>query len=146
LTERAAQRRVAIGASPDACFAALVDYESMPEWQRAVAAALWSSAKRRGGAGRVVDWEIDARLRSISYRLRYAYEEPHSIECRLVEGDIEDVRASYEIAADGRERTVVSLALHVRPGVPVPGALERILARVLLRGTLDDLRRRVEVG
>src|SRR3712207_6959068 len=55
-------------------------------------------------------WEIDARLRSISYRLRYAYEEPHSIECRLVEGDIEDVRASYEIAADGRERTVVSLA------------------------------------
>jgi uncharacterized protein YndB with AHSA1/START domain len=145
LTERAAQRRVAIAASPDACFAALVDYESMPEWQRAVRRCTVVERDEEG-RGRVVDWEIDARLRSISYRLRYAYEEPHSIECRLVEGDVEDVRASYEIAADGRDRTVVSLALRVRPGVPVPGALERILTRVLLRGTLDDLRRHVEVG
>ena len=145
MTERTARRRVAIAASPDACFAALVDYESMPEWQRSVRRCAVVE-RDEGGRGRVVDWEIDARLRSISYRLRYAYEEPHSIECRLVEGDIEDVRASYEIAADGRERTVVSLALRVRPGVPVPGALERILTRVLLRGTLDDLRRRFEAG
>jgi Polyketide cyclase / dehydrase and lipid transport len=145
LTERAARRRVAIAASPDACFAALVDYESMPEWQRAVRRCTVVERDEEG-RGRVVDWEIDARLRSISYRLRYAYEEPHSIECRLVEGDVEDVGASYEIAADGRDRTVVSLALRVRPEVPVPGALERILTRVLLRGTLDDLRRHVEVG
>ena len=145
MTERAARRRVAIAASPDACFAALVGYESMPEWQRAVRRCAVVERDEEG-RGRVIDWEIDARLRSISYRLRYAYEEPHSIECRLVEGDVEDARASYEIAADGRDRTVVSLALRVRPGVPVRGALERILTRVLLRGTLGDLRRHVEVG
>ena len=90
----------------------------MPEWQRAVRRC---TVVERDEGGRLVDWEIDPRLRSISYRLRYAYEERHSIECRLVEGDVEDVRASYEIAADGRDRTVVSLALRVRPGVPVPG-------------------------
>ena len=117
----------------------------MPEWQRAVRRCTVVERDEEG-RGRVVDWEIDTCLRSISYRLRYAYEEPQSIECRLVEGDVEDVRASYEIAADGRDRTVVSLALRVRPGVPIQRALERILTRVLLRGTLGDLRRHVEVG
>jgi uncharacterized protein YndB with AHSA1/START domain len=145
VTERRVERRVTIAAPPRACFDALVDYGSMPEWQRAVRRCEVAARDERG-RGREVDWEIDAKLRSVSYRLRYEYEEPHRIECRLVAGDLDDVEASYSLLPEGAGRTTVTLSLRVRPGVPVPGPLERMLNRLLLRGTLDDLKRRVEGG
>jgi len=96
--------------------------------------------------GREVDWEIDARLRMISYRLGYEYDEPRWIAFDLFHGDMEDVRGAYTLEPDGHGNTEVTLSLRVRPGVPVPGALERVLTRVLLPGALDDLERQVEDG
>ena len=143
MTERAAERRVVVAAPPQACFDALVDYESMPQWQRSVRRCDVFSRDEQG-RGRDVDWEIDAKLRAISYRLRYEYAEPERIEFRLVHGDMDDVRGTYTLEPDGDGRTAVALSLRVRPGVPVPGPLERVVTRVLLRGALDDLKRRVE--
>jgi len=145
VTERRAERRIAIAAPPQACFDALVDYESMPAWQRAVHRCEVVSRDERGRA-REVDWEIDAKLRSISYRLRYEYEEPNRIAFGLVHGDVDDVEGTYSLAPDAAGGTAVTLSLRVRPGVPVPGPLERILNRVLLRGVLDDLKQWVEGG
>src|SRR5215210_5729365 len=64
----------------------------------------------------------------------------------LFHGDMEDVRGAYTLEPDGHGNTEVTLSLRVRPGVPVPGALERVLTRVLLPGALDDLERQVEDG
>jgi uncharacterized protein YndB with AHSA1/START domain len=145
VSDRRAERSLEIAAPPEACFAALTDYESMPEWQRAVRRCEVISRDEEG-RGREVDWEIDARLRSIAYRLAYAYDEPHRIECRYVEGDMEDLEAAYTLEPAGDGATQVTLSLRVRPGVRVPGPLERILAGRLMKGALDDLRRRVEQG
>jgi hypothetical protein len=141
--EREATRRIEVRANPQECFDALVDYESMPEWQRSVERCLVIERDAEG-RGVEVDWRIDARLRSISYRLRYEYEEPHRIVCRYVEGDMEDMRAEYSLDPVGDEATLVTLALRVKPGVPLPGPLERILSGRLMHGLLDDLKRRVE--
>jgi uncharacterized protein YndB with AHSA1/START domain len=145
MSERGAERSVEIAASPQACFDALIDYESMPEWQRSVKhceVVAWDDE----GRGREVDWKIDAKLRSISYRLAYSYDEPHRIECRYVEGDMEDLSADYTLRSEGAQTTLVTLSLRVRPGVRVPGPLERILNGRLMNGALDDLKKRVEQG
>jgi hypothetical protein len=57
-----------------------------------------------------------------------------------------DVEGAYTLEPEDGGRTSVTLALRARPAVRVPAALERVLTRVLLRGALDDLRRRVERG
>jgi uncharacterized protein YndB with AHSA1/START domain len=142
MSERAAERRIEVDASPRACFAALTEYESMPEWQRAVTHCVVVSRDEEG-RGRDVDWRIDAKLRSISYRLRYDYDEPHRIVCSYIEGDMDDLHAEYSLEPDG-DATVVTLALRVKPGVPVPGPLARILNGRLMRGALEDLKKRVE--
>lgn len=145
MSEHGAERSVEVAAPPQACFDALTDYESMPEWQ--------SSVKRcevvsRDGEGRglEVDFKIDARLRSISYRLRYRYDEPHRIDVEYVEGDMEDLRAEYTLAPEGAGATLVTLSLRVKPGVRVPGPLQRVLEGRLMNGALDDLKQRVESG
>jgi uncharacterized protein YndB with AHSA1/START domain len=143
VSERAAERSVEVAARPEDCFAALTDYESMPEWQRAVRRCEVVSRDDLG-RGEDVDWEIDVKLRSISYRLRYRYEEPHRISCRYVDGDMEDVRAEYRLEPQGERTTLVTLWLRVRPGVRVPGPLERVLNGRLMAGALEDLKRRVE--
>ena len=142
MNERGAERSVEVAAPPQDCFDALTDYESMPEWQSSVKRCEVLSRDDRG-RGLEVDYEIDARLRAIAYRLRYSYDEPHRIDVGYVEGDMEDLRAEYTLEPEG-EATRVTLSLRVKPGVRVPGPLQRILEGRLMNGALDDLRRRVE--
>jgi uncharacterized protein YndB with AHSA1/START domain len=145
MSERGAERSIEIAAGPEACFEALTDYESMPEWQRSVKRCEVVSRDEEG-RGREVDWTIDAKLRSISYRLSYSYDEPHHIDCRYVEGDMDDLSAEYTLEPEGGDATLVTLSLRVRPGIRVPGPLERILNGRLMNGALDDLKKRVERG
>ena len=144
MNERGAERSVEVAAPPQDCFDALTDYESMPEWQSSVKRCEVLSRDDRG-RGLEVDYEIDARLRSISYRLRYSYDEPHRIDVSYVEGDMEDLSAEYTLEAEG-DATRVTLSLRVKPGVRVPGPLRRILEGRLMNGALDDLKHRVERG
>ncbi len=143
MSERGAERSIEVTATPQACFDALTDYESMPEWQSSVKGCEVVSRDEQD-RGLEVDYKIDAKLRSISYRLRYEYEEPHRIGCRYVEGEMEDLRAEYTLEPNGDDATLVTLSLRVKPGVRVPGALERILNGRLMHGALDDLKKRVE--
>lgn len=145
MSEREAERSIEVAAAPEDCFAALIDYESMPEWQRSVTRCEVMSRDEHG-RGEQVDWEIDAKLRSISYRLRYEYDEPHWIACRYVDGDMEDLRADYTLEAQDGATTLVTLSLAVKPGVRVPGALERILNGRLMNGALEDLKKHVEAA
>ena len=132
-----------IDASPQACFDALTDYESMPEWQSSIKRCEVVSRDEEG-RGLEVDYKIDAKLRSIRYRLRYAYDEPRRIEIGFVEGDMKDLSGEYTLEPKGEGATQVTLSLRVKPGVRVPGPLERILEGRLMRGALEDLKQRVE--
>ena len=57
------QRRV--DGTPQECFDALLDYESFPDWQRAVKAV--EVSRDDDGRGRDVEFEIDAKVRTIRY-------------------------------------------------------------------------------
>ena len=58
---------------------------------------------------------------------------------------MKDLGGHYTLEPEG-DGTRVTLSLRVKPGVRVPGPLERILEGRLMHGALEDLKRRVERG
>ena len=132
-------------ASPEAVYEAATDYETFPRWQQAVQVAEVLERDDRG-RGRVVRFEIDAKVKRIAYTLRYHYDPPGRIRWDFVEGDgVADVEGEYELEPlDDGERTRVTYRLGIDPGVPVPGLLARRLNKGVMRRSVTDLRDEVE--
>ena len=138
-----AERQIVIDATPKRCFEALVDYETFPEWQRAVRACEVLT-RDRDGRGKEVVFEVDAKVRSVSYTLDYSYEEPHLISWRYVEGDVRDVDGEFVFEDLGDGKTLATYALRLDPGLPLPGRLMNLLSEQVMQGSMEDLKHRVE--
>ena len=138
-----AERQIVIAASPRQCFDALVDYESFPDWQRAVRDCEVLT-RDRDGRGKEVAFQIDAKIRSIRYTLDYSYEEPHLISWRYVEGDVRDVDGEFVFEDRGDGTTLATYALRLDPGLPLPGSLMSVLSEQVMQGSMEDLKQRVE--
>ncbi len=138
-----AEQQVVVEGSPHACFAALTDYDEIPEWQSTVKSCEVVS-RDRDGRGREVAWEIDAKVRSLAYRLEYSYEEPHWIGCRYVDGDVKDIDAEYIFEDRGDGTTLATFCLRVDPGSWVPGKVASLLGDQVMKRSLEDLKRHVE--
>jgi uncharacterized membrane protein len=137
------EQQIEIGAPPQACFDALTDYETFPDWQDAVKSAEVMSRDEQG-RGREVEIEVDAKVKTIHYRLAYEYEEPHRIGWDYVEGDVKDIDGEYIFEDRGDGTTLATYSLAIDPGVWVPGPLQRMLSDQVMRGHMEDLKRRVE--
>ncbi|HEX8073466.1 MAG TPA: SRPBCC family protein [Thermoleophilaceae bacterium] len=143
MAQKHAEHQIVIQAAPQACFDALIDYESFPDWQSAVKAC--EVRTRDGdGRGREVAFEIDARVRTVSYTLRYSYEPPHRIGWDYVDGDVRDVDGEYIFEDRGDGTTLATYSLALDPGVWLPGKLARVLSEQVMKGQMEELRDRVE--
>ena len=140
---RRAERQIEIEAPPQRCFEALLDYESFPEWQRAVKSVEVLSRDSEG-RGKEVEFEIDAKVRSIRYTLDYSYEEPHLVSWRYVAGDVRDVDGELVLEDQGEGVTLATYSLRLDPGVWLPGKLATMLSEQVMHGALEDLKHRVE--
>lgn len=132
-----------IEAPPQACFDAILDYESFPDWQSAVKDV--EVLNRDGdGRGRDVRFTIDAKVRTVNYTLRYAYESPHLVTWEFLDGDVKDVDGEFvfEDQRDGTTLATYSLALD--PGVWLPGPVSKVLTDQVMKRSVEDLKRRVE--
>jgi len=138
-----AERQIVVDAPPRACFEALLEYETFPDWQRAVKSVDVLSRDTQG-RGREVEFEIDAKVRSIRYTLDYSYEEPHMITWRYVDGDVRDVSGELVLEDQGDGTTLATYALRLDPGMWLPGRLESMLSERVMQGAMDDLKERVE--
>jgi ribosome-associated toxin RatA of RatAB toxin-antitoxin module len=135
-------RSAEIEASPQACFDALVDFERLPEWQRAVR-DVRVLERDEAGRGTVVEYEVDARFKTVRYRLRQIYEEPHRLASEYLGGDFRAFRGEWRFrASDGG--THAELDLRIDPGRFVPGPLRTAIADAVMRRALRDLKRHVE--
>jgi uncharacterized membrane protein len=140
-----AKQQIVVEGSPQECFDALTDYESFPDWQRAVKSV--EVVTRDGdGRGEEVAFEIDAKVRTIHYRLRYSYTPPHRIEWEYLEGDVKDVDGEMVLEDQGDGTTLATYALALDPGVWLPGPLQKVLNDQVMKGSVEDLKRRVESG
>ena len=132
-----------IAAAPQACFDALVDYERLPEWQGAVCEARVLE-RDAGGRGTIVEYEVDVRVKTVRYRLRQLYDEPHRVGSEYLGGDFRDFAGEWRFESLGERRTRAELDLRIDPGRFVPGVLRKAIADAVMRRALRDLKAYVE--
>ncbi len=137
-----AERSAEIDASPEDCFAALLDYESFPEWQRAVR-SVEVLERDAEGRGRDVAFRIDAKVKQVRYVLRYSYEPPSRVAWSYVEGDVRDVRGEFLLEDAPAGRTLATYRIELDAGVWMPGPVKKVLTDQVMKGAVDDLARRV---
>lgn len=138
-----AERQIQIEATPKECFDALLAYETFPEWQRAVKGTEVLS-RHKDGKAKEVEFEIDAKVKTVRYTLDYSYEEPHLVTWRYEEGDVKDVDGEFVLEDRGDGTTLATYALRIDPGVWMPGRLADLLNEQVMAGVMEDLKRRVE--
>jgi uncharacterized membrane protein len=140
-----AEQQTVVEGTPAECFEALLDYESFPDWQRAVK-SVDVLTRDRNGRGEEVAFEIDAKVRTIRYTLRYSYEPPHRVSWDYVEGDVKDVDGEFVLEDRGDGTTLATYSLALDAGVWLPGPLRKVLSDQVMKGAVEDLKRRVEGG
>lgn len=137
-----AEQSVEIHASPEACFAAITDYESFPRWQSAVVETEVLQRDTEGLAARVRT-RSDAKFRVVSYVLDYHYERPEHIWWDFVEGDgVEAIEGEFRFDAIG-SGTRATYRLGIDAGIPIPGLIARRLTGEVMRRSVTDLREEV---
>jgi len=143
MSAKRAEHSAEIAAARERCFQELLEYETFPAWQRAVKSVDVLSRDDEG-RGRDVEFQIDAKVRSVRYVLRYAYRPPEWIGWEYVEGDVKDVGGEFvfEQADDGV--TLATYRLTLDAGVWLPGPIQRLLSDQVMKGAVEDLKRRVE--
>ena len=139
----AAEQTVECDATQQACFDAIADFETYPEWQSAV---LECEVRERDGEGRgtLVAFLIDAKVRKVRYVLRYHYDPPGRIWWDYVEGDVKHVEGEYLFEAAGDGRCRATYRLDIDPGRFLPGPVKKVLSGQVMKGSVEDLKRRVE--
>jgi ribosome-associated toxin RatA of RatAB toxin-antitoxin module len=135
----AACRNTVVRASPQACFDALTDFESLPEWQSAVRDVRVLERDEQG-RGHVVEYEIDARVTRVRYRLEQIYDEPRRIGSRYLGGDFADMAGEWRLLSV-RGGTCAAFDLRIDPGRAVPRVVRRMVASLVVQGALRDLER-----
>jgi coenzyme Q-binding protein COQ10 len=132
-----------VAAPPQRCFDALTDYERLPEWQKAVRSARVLERDERG-RGAVVEYEVDARFKTVRYRLRQIYEEPDRLASEYLGGDFRNFSGEWRFIDLGGDRTRVELDLRIDPGRFVPVPLRSAISDAVMRRALRDLKAEVE--
>lgn len=132
-----ASHSVEIAATPQECFDAMTDFESYPEWQGPVKSVQVSD-------GDVVAFEVDAKVRTIHYTLRYHFDQPTRIWWDYVEGDAKSVDGEYTFEDLGDGTTRATYTLEIDPGGFVPGPLKKVLSDQVMKASVEDLRRHLE--
>lgn len=134
-----ATQEALIEASPQECFDAIADFDSYPDWQDAVKDCEVLSRHANGRAERV-RFEIDAKVKRITYTLDYSYDEPHEVSWDFVEGDPKHVEGEFRFEDQGDGTTLATYTLRLDPGVWLPGPIAKVLRDQVMKRAVDDLK------
>jgi ribosome-associated toxin RatA of RatAB toxin-antitoxin module len=132
-----------IAATPEDCYAALIDFEHLPEWQGAVRRAEVLERDEEG-RGLVVEYEIDAKVRTVRYTLRQLHQPPHRLGCEYLGGDFRDFSGEWRFWPLDDGRTRVELELRIDPGRFVPRPMRAAISDAVMRRALRDLKSHLE--
>lgn len=138
-----AEQQAVIDAPPQACFDAITDYETFPDWQDAVESVEVMS-RYPDGRGREVAFRVDAKVKKIAYRLEYSYDEPFLITWDFLGGDVKEITGEYRFEERGDDTTLATYVVALDAGVWLPGPVARVLNNQVMKRSVDDLKRRVE--
>ncbi len=136
-------RSTEIDATPQACFDALTAYERLPEWQGAVREARVLERDDQG-RGEVVEYEVDALVKTVRYRLRQLYDEPRRVGSEYLGGDFRDFAGEWRFEPLPGGGTRAELDLRIDPGRLVLKPLRAAIGDAVIRRALRDLKRHLE--
>lgn len=134
---------VEVQASAQACFDALTGYERLPEWQHAVRSARVLE-RDQYGRGTIVEYAVDARIKTVRYRLRQIYDEPQLVASEYLGGDFRDFSGEWRFLTLDGGCTRVELDLRIDPGRLVPRPLRSAISEMVMRRALLNLKTHVE--
>lgn len=132
---------IEVKAPPEKVLRVVTEIEAYPQWMDPFKKV---EVLERDGAGRPrrAAFEMDAVLKVVNYVLEYSYADD-TVAWTRVEGDMKEIAGSYTLEGEG-ERTKVTYAYSIDPGIPVPAFLMRQGVRMMVNTALGDLKRRVE--
>lgn len=136
-----------IDAPIDELWAIVEDVASSPEWQSGLEeiAPLEHDDQGRITLARSVS---DAKVKTVSTIVRFAYEGPHRLSWTQEKGDLRSLVGSWELEDLGDGRTMVTYMLNGDPGrmlgMLVRGPVEDSIRKHLVESRPEELRRRVE--
>ena len=133
---------VEIDASVADCVAVLVDFPRYPEWSSPIESCRVLEQEAEG-RGRIVEFLLDMKIKTVRYVLDYAYELPGGNKTaratwHLVEGDVSAVDGAYEFEPLEGGRTRATCRQTVDLGFWVPGPLRRVFERQALRDSVTE--------
>jgi ribosome-associated toxin RatA of RatAB toxin-antitoxin module len=134
-----------IDATPERCFEVMTDFEHLPDWQGAVRSVRVLERDEQG-RGSVVEYEVDARVKTVRYRLRQVYDEPRRLASEYLGGDFRDFSGEWRFEPIGDGRTRAELDLKIDPGRFVPGPVRGMIADAVMKRALKDLKAHLESG
>ena len=137
------REEVVVPATPDECFAAMTDYERLPQWQRAVSRCTVLERDEQG-RGSVVEYEIDAKVKCVRYRLRQVYDEPRMLGSEYLGGDFREMHGAWYFEPGGADATQVTLELAIDPGRWVPRPIARVVEHAVAHRAVQDLERHMQ--
>ena len=125
-----------IEAPIDAVYAVAADVEGSPSWQPEIEVA---ECTERDGQGNqvLVHMETDTKVRRLSSKIRFSYEEPTRVSWVQEEGDLKAVEGSWELEDLGGGRTRATYWMEVDLGRKL-GLLIRGPLVGILRGNMVD--------
>jgi ribosome-associated toxin RatA of RatAB toxin-antitoxin module len=132
-----------IAASPQRCYDALTDFEHVPQWQGAVR-SIEVLERDDQGRGTVVQYEVDAKVKRVRYKLRQVHEPPSRLGSEYLGGDFRDFSGEWRFEPAGQGHTHVELDLRIDPGRFVPGPVRGAIADAVMKRALRDLKREAE--
>jgi uncharacterized membrane protein len=125
------------------CFAAIVDFERYPEWSSAVTEARIVE-RDRAGIGRVVEFHMDAKIKTLRYVLEYQHKKPAQLTWRSIDGDIESIEGIYRFRKLDPKRTEATCRQEITLGFWLPGPLRRLAERTALSQSVHEFKAYVE--
>jgi hypothetical protein len=119
------------------------DFEAYPEWNANIKRVEVKETDDEGYVTRVW-YEVDAKIKTVRYTLAYDYSNaPDAFSWDLLDGDVKELSGSYSFDDFG-DTTEVTYETAIDPGFPVPGLLKRQAEKQIVKGALQDLKKRVE--
>ncbi len=132
-----------IEASTDQILEVATDFEAYPDWNANIKKAEIKKKDKQGRATEVW-YEVDAKIKVLKYTLRYDYSKaPVSFSWDLIDGDVKALSGSYSFD-EFDDVTEVTYETAVDPGFPIPGFLKKQGERQIVKGALEELKKRVE--
>jgi len=134
-----------IAASVQQCFATITNFAAYPQWFSSIEHAAILAA-HPDGIGKLVEYRIDMKLKSIRYVLEYAHRKPTELTWQSVEGDVEAIEGRYLFEKLEPSLTRATCRQAVSIGFWVPGPIRKLMEQQALKQSVLEFKAAAEAA